>query len=198
MLGELARARQVAHLVLAVDPHARQPERGARLHVVEERRRHVDVARAVGLGLPEERLPVSERRLVRADVGRHDAQIDRHADRGERRVQEVGVGVRQDAELPAARPELRQGRRHVRERRPRRAATPRARPRVPAGRRAPRPPPAARATRPSPCGTGCRGRPARSGSIRWYRRQERLRRRRRATGAASVPRIPPIQSMRVP
>ena len=55
-----------------------------------------DVPRPVGTRLAEERLPVAEGRLVAPDVGGHDPQVDRDADREQRRVEQIGVGVRQD------------------------------------------------------------------------------------------------------
>ena len=132
LVSSPARGRSLTSSWRLIHTHG-NPSCGARLDVVEERRRHVHVMRAVGPGLPEERLPVTERRLVRTDVGRHDTEIHRHPDRGERRVEEVGVGVRQDAELPSARPQLGQANRGRRGTAATRASTPRARPHVQPG-----------------------------------------------------------------
>jgi hypothetical protein len=63
----------------------------------------VHVAAALGSAAREELVPVARRRLVRADLGRDDGQVELDAEPVEGRVEKVAVGVRQDREPPAAR-----------------------------------------------------------------------------------------------
>src|SRR5207244_746844 len=117
-IRQLARRRWAGSLAEPVDPDGAEAELRRRRDVVEEARADVDVATLRRARPGEELLPVPRRRLVRADLARHDLQLERDADRPLRRLDEVAVGVRQDRELPATRPGLLECRPHLRERAP--------------------------------------------------------------------------------
>ncbi len=67
------------------------------------------VPRPVGAGSAEELLPVAVGGLVRADLRRDDALVDRDTEVAERGRQEVGIGVRERRQLPAAGAQLGEG-----------------------------------------------------------------------------------------
>src|SRR6266487_3951646 len=115
---QLARRLRLRVLAEPVDPHRRDAERGRRCDVVEEARRDVDVAVAIGVASPEEDLPVPGRRLVRADLAGDDGQLELDADLPDRRLDEVPVGVGEDREPPAAVAHLLQGALYLGEGRP--------------------------------------------------------------------------------
>src|SRR5437867_3214451 len=92
---QLGRSRKIARLAETIDPHGGEPELGTGRDVVEQARGDVHVPGAVRAGLGEEAVPVSVRRFVRARLGRGDAQVDRNADEGQRRVQQIRVRVGQ-------------------------------------------------------------------------------------------------------
>ena len=162
------RARQFARLAEPVDPHGRQPELAARRDVVEQRCRHVDVPRPVGAGPLEECAPSARAPACTSRPRTPRPQVDRHADRLERGVEEVGVGVRQDPEPPPARAQLARARPA-----PRRtdghdgSDSPSASSRSSPGARAPRRARPARATRPAPAGRRSPRPRCTSGSTSW-------------------------------
>ena len=88
------------------------------LDVVEERRADMHVTRARRVRAREELVPVLVRRLVRRDLLRDDDLVERHADVHLRRGDEVGVGVREDRELPTAGAQLVERRANLGERAP--------------------------------------------------------------------------------
>src|SRR5436309_15973137 len=63
---------------------------------------------------------MTERRLVRADLGSHDRELERNADPLLRGLDEVAVGVGEDRELPAAGARSLKRRPRLRKRLPRR------------------------------------------------------------------------------
>src|SRR5438132_14002807 len=108
----------LGRLAKTVDPDRVEPARGGRREVVEQARPDVHVSLAVGTAPGEELVPVPGRRLVRADLGGDDREVDRYGNPCERGVEQVAVGVREDGELPAARTRVLECRRHLRERIP--------------------------------------------------------------------------------
>ena len=90
---------------------------------------HVTVAGDAGVG--KEAFPVPGRGLVGAGLAGGDEHVERHAQRLHRRVQQVGVGVREDRQPPAALAQLGERRGDLGEGWPR---WQRFRQRVPAGR----------------------------------------------------------------
>ena len=125
-----------------------------------------------------ERLPVAVGRLVGADLGGDDRAVERHADRRHRGVDEVAIGVRQDAEPPAARPRLLE--------RPGTSGNTAHDGRdAPSASRSSPTRPAARARAPSPRGTAAQARRARSPArARGTRRASRPPRPRRRSAPA--------------
>src|SRR5436305_2314568 len=105
-------------LAEAVDPHGAEAEVRRGRDVVEEARADVHVAALRRAGTGEELLPVTVRRLVRADLARHDLELERDTDGPLRRLDEVAVGVREDRELPTALAGLLERRPHLRKRAP--------------------------------------------------------------------------------
>src|SRR5213076_2389305 len=97
---KLAGRLRAWRLTETIDPDRAEAELAGRANVVEEARRDVDIGQAAGLAL--ERLPVAERRLVGADLRRDDRDLERDAELGHRRVDEVAVCVGEDRQLPAA------------------------------------------------------------------------------------------------
>ena len=98
-----------------VDPDGAKPQGCGRRDVVEEARAYVDMPLAVGPALREELVPVAARRLVRADLGRDDRELELDPDPSERRLEEVAVGVGEDGEPPTAGSGLLERLRHLRE-----------------------------------------------------------------------------------
>ena len=136
-IGELGRPRQVARLVQTVDPDRGDAELVGGRDVVEEARRHVDVALGIGAEALVERLPVPVRGLVGADLAGDDRPVERDADRLHRGVEEVGIGVRERHEPPAPLAQLGQRRRAPRGRPASAAASRRARAPRPSGSSSP-------------------------------------------------------------
>jgi hypothetical protein len=101
-----------------VDPDRPQAERGRRRDVVEKARGDVHVTAAIGSAPCEELFPVGGRRLVRADLGGDDGQVEADSDPRQRGVEEVGVGVGEDGKPPAAGAGPLERGRHFRERLP--------------------------------------------------------------------------------
>ncbi len=97
---QLAGRRRVAAFRQAVDPDRRDAERRRRGDVVEVALRHVHVGEVSDR--VRERVPVIVCRLVRPDLGCDDREVERDADRLDRRLDEVTVRVREDSEQPAA------------------------------------------------------------------------------------------------
>ena len=149
---QLGGPRQRAPLALPIDPDAADAESatGATSWKSEAA---TWACRSIGPGLQVEGLPMPDCGLVRADLGRDDPHVNRHADRPQRRVEEVRIRVRQDRQAPATVAQLGERGGHV----GRPAIPPAPRPEHPPARRdaearlAPRPP----GSRPSPGGTGC-------------------------------------------
>ena len=135
-VGQLARRRRPRVLVQAVDPDRREPELRRRRDVVEEARADVDVPGRVGEGAGGELVPVAGLRLVGADLARDDRLVERDPEQRLRCGDQVGVGVREDREPPAAAACLVERRRAPRRTAARSAASRRARPPRPAARRA--------------------------------------------------------------
>ena len=195
--GELAGAREVAHLALAVDPHARQPELGARLR----RRGTATPPRARGARGRRRvcrRTSPSDRTPACTNRSRTPRRGDRPARRS-RRATRPGSRGRCSTGSPSFHPRDRSSVReagtsgnggHDGQRHPERVLRP-------AGMREAFVVRQPREVSAITSGTGCRDRPApraRSGGI------EQRARPASASGhrSASVPRIPPSQSMRVP
>src|SRR5439155_16428573 len=105
-------------LAEAVDPDRAEPELRRGRDVVVEARADVDMASFRRAGLRVELLPVTVRRLVGADLTRHDLELERDADRQLRGLGEVAVGVGENRELPAARSRLLERGPQLRERAP--------------------------------------------------------------------------------
>src|SRR5438552_8651573 len=101
-----------------VDPDRAKPERRRRRDVVEEARGYVDVRVGLGAASGEELVPMSARRLVGADLGRNDRELELDAESREGRVEEIAVGVRQDGQPPARGSYLRERLGHLDERCP--------------------------------------------------------------------------------
>ena len=78
-VGKLAVGLRLGLLAEPVDPDDLQPELTRRSDIVEEAGRDVDVVLSIGGRQLEEAVPVSVRRLVRADVLGRDDEVDRCA-----------------------------------------------------------------------------------------------------------------------
>src|SRR5205823_12784492 len=81
----------------------------------EKARSHVDVTLGVGVTPGEEFVPVTARRLVRADLGRDDREVELDSDARERGVEKVTVRIREDGEPPTQGASLPERLRHYRE-----------------------------------------------------------------------------------
>src|SRR5919201_3035854 len=118
-VGQLAGRRRLVPLPVAVDPDRLQAELAGRDDVVKMALRDVHVAFARHVDLCEEALPVRMPRLVGADLGGDDRELEGNADLLHRRLDEITVGVRQDGELPASGARRFERRTDLRERLPR-------------------------------------------------------------------------------
>jgi len=107
-------------LAETVDPDRAQTELDRRRDVVEEAGPDVNVSLPCGAGAFEERVPVRTGRLVRADLGGDDREVEGHSDPGHRRLDEVTVRVGENRQLPAAAARILERSAHLGERRPRR------------------------------------------------------------------------------
>ena len=80
---------------------------------MEETRRDVHMVFGGGAGVGEEPLPVPWRRLVRTSLAGGDQRVEGHSDRRDRGGEQVGVGVREDGQTPAALSQLGERARHL-------------------------------------------------------------------------------------
>ena len=95
-----------------------KPSSRRRRDVVEEARRHVHVLRRDPRSSARRSAPSARAPACRTGSPRRDDHVDRHAQLPLGRNDQLAVGVREDGEVPAAAPELRERIGHLAERRP--------------------------------------------------------------------------------